>query len=398
MDPSSLANYLTTTLEAAAAAGRRRERRIVRVIDPANPTRVEVDGQRAIAFASNDYLGLSGDRRLRRAMAAAADNHGVGAGASHLISGHGPEHHALEEELADFTGCQAALVFSTGYMANLAIGSALLGRGDLIVEDRLNHASLLDAGLTSGARLARYTHGDAEAAALRLATSRANRRLLATDGVFSMDGDVAPLRELAAACRRHDAWLAVDDAHGFGVLGPSGRGAVEAAGLAPADVPVIMATFGKALGSFGAFIAGSRALIDVLVQRARTYIYTTALPPPVVAATRASLSIIRAESWRREHLNDLVTRFRAGAVELGLPLLPSPTAIQPIVLGSEKRVLDAGASLLAQGLLVPAIRPPTVPEHGSRLRVTLSAAHTSADVDRLLEALQAPAGRARTTS
>jgi 8-amino-7-oxononanoate synthase len=303
------------------------------------------------------------------------------------VSGHCREHHALEEELAAFVGRPRALLFSTGYMANLAVVTTLLGRRDRVYEDRLNHASLLDAGLASGARFVRYPHADAAALARRLGRTAAGRALVVTDGVFSMDGDVAPLRQLAAVCRAHAAWLFVDDAHGLGVLGATGRGSVEAAGLGTDDVPVLMGTLGKAFGTFGAFVAGDDDLIETLLQRARTYVYTTALPPAVAAATRAALHVMQDEPWRREKVLGHVARFRAGASSLGLRLLESATPIQPLVLGSEASAVAASEALRAQGFWIPAIRPPTVPAGSSRLRITFSAAHEAADVELLLEAL-----------
>jgi 8-amino-7-oxononanoate synthase len=263
----------------------------------------------------------------------------------------------------------------------------LLGHGDRVFEDRLNHASLLDAGLASGARFARYPHADADALGIRLERAGAGRTMVVTDGVFSMDGDVAPLRELAAACRKNGAWLFVDDAHGLGVLGDTGRGSLEAAGLGTDDVPILMGTFGKAFGTFGAFVAGSGELVATLLQKARTYIYTTALPPAVAAATRAALQVAQQEPWRRQRVLAHVAHFRRQAAGLGLQLLDSGTPIQPVVLGSEEAAVAASDALRAQGLWVPAIRPPTVPAGTSRLRITFSAAHETVDVDRLLEAL-----------
>jgi 8-amino-7-oxononanoate synthase len=272
-------------------------------------------------------------------------------------------------------------------MANLAVVTTLLGRGDRVLEDRLNHASLLDAGLASGARLQRYPHADVATLAARLARTPAGQALVVTDGVFSMDGDVAPLAGLAAASRAHDAWLFVDDAHGFGVLGPTGRGSVEAAGLTADDVPVLMATLGKALGTFGAFVAGSSELIEVLLQQARTYMFTTALPPAVAAATCAALQVMQEEPWRRTRVLEHVAYFRKEVAGLGLALLESATPIQPVILGSESVAVAASDALRTRGLWVPAIRPPTVPAGSSRLRVTFSAAHSRDDIDRLLEAL-----------
>jgi 8-amino-7-oxononanoate synthase len=367
-------------------AQRLRRRRVVEAKTHGS-ARVRIAGRDVLAFCSNDYLGLADHPDVIAAFVAAARQWGVGSGASHLVSGHCSEHHALEEELAAFVGRPRALLFSTGYMANLAVVGTLLERGDRVFEDRHNHASLLDAGLASGARFSRYPHGDVAALRSRLARGAGSRAMVVTDGVFSMDGDVAPLRELASACREGDAWLFVDDAHGFGVLGPGGRGSAEAAGLDPRDVPILMGTLGKACGTFGAFVAGSVDLVETLLQRARTYIYTTALPPAVAAATRASLRLMQAEPWRRSRVLDHVARFRREALRLGLPLMESSTPIQPLLLGTEAAALAASDTLLAAGIWVPAIRPPTVPAGTSRLRITFSAAHTDADVDRLLEAL-----------
>ena len=383
MDPH--ADSLAAGLARLATAGRLRTRREV-TRRSAGGTRLRVDGAELVAFCSNDYLGLADHPRVVAAFLAAAREWGVGSGASHLVSGHCREHHALEEELAAFVGRPRALLFSTGYMANLAVVTTLLGRRDRVYEDRLNHASLLDAGLASGARFVRYPHADAAALAGRLGRA-AGRALVVTDGVFSMDGDAAPLRELAAVCRAHAAWLFVDDAHGLGVLGATGRGSVEAAGLGTDDVPVLMGTLGKAFGTFGAFVAGDDDLIETLLQRARTYVYTTALPPAVAAATRAALHVMQDEPWRREKVLGHVARFRAGASSLGLRLLESATPIQPLVLGSEASAVAASEALRAQGFWIPAIRPPTVPAGSSRLRITFSAAHEASDVERLLEAL-----------
>jgi 8-amino-7-oxononanoate synthase len=345
-----------------------------------------VDGRRMLAFCSNDYLGLAADPRLAEALARGVARYGVGSGAAHLVCGHSQAHHALEEELAEFTGRERALLFSTGYMANLGVIGALLGRGDSLFEDRLNHASLIDGGVLSRARLRRYAHADVQALGAQLADAQ-GRRLVATDGVFSMDGDVAPLPGLAALCQENSAWLMVDEAHAIGVLGPKGRGSAAAAGLGQDEVPVLMGTLGKALGTAGAFVAGSTDLIETLIQYARPYIYTTAMPPALAEATRASLRIAAAEEWRRERLQGLVQRLRQGAQRLGLPLLDSTTPIQPLLLGSSEQATRWSEALRREGILVGAIRPPTVPEGSARLRITVSAGHTPAQIDALLAVL-----------
>ncbi|MGB7740790.1 MAG: 8-amino-7-oxononanoate synthase [Steroidobacteraceae bacterium] len=379
---------LAQKLAEQAAAGRSRRRRTVDARGPGG-VRVTVEGRECLAFCSNDYLGLADHPRIVAAFCEAARRWGVGSGASHLVSGHDAEHHALEEELAQFVARPRALLFSTGYMANLAVGAVLVRRGDHVLEDRLNHASLLDAGLASGARLARFAHGDVAALRAKLSKIGATARtLVMTDGVFSMDGDIAPLREIATACRETAAQLLVDDAHGFGVLGANGAGAVEAAGLDGDDVPILMCTLGKAVGTFGAFVAGSLVLIESLLQRARTYIYTTALPPAVAAATRESLRVMRDEPWRRSRVLEHAARFREGIAELGLQSLPSRTPIQPVVLGADDTAVRVSDALFEQGFWVPAIRPPTVPAGTSRLRFTFSASHTAAQVEQLLAALQ----------
>ncbi len=373
-----------TRLEALEAAGLLRRRRVV---GTAVGSRLEQVGGRAVVnFCSNDYLGLAREPRLAEAFARAARELGTGSGASHLVSGHHPAHHALEEALADYTGRERALLFSTGYMANLGLACALAGRGDTVLEDRLNHASLLDAGLLSGARFSRFPHADVAALSRRLERA-GGRKLVLTDGVFSMDGDLAPLAAMAATCARHAALLAVDDAHGLGVLGPTGGGTLELLGLGPEEVPLLIGTLGKAFGCFGAFVAGERDRIELLLQRARTYIYTTALPPAVAAATLAAVEMARAEPWRRDRVQALVRRFRAGATAAGLPLAESATPIQPVLLGTPEAAVAASEALLERGFLVAAIRPPTVPRGGSRLRVTLSAIHEDDEVDRLVEAM-----------
>jgi 8-amino-7-oxononanoate synthase len=340
-----------------------------------------------VDFSSNDYLALGRDPGVAAAMAASAEHWGAGSGASHLVTGHGAEHARLEEELAEFTGRQRALLFSTGYMANLAVVTSLAGRGERVLLDRLSHASLIDASLLSGAQLRRYAHADSDAAERLLADSSAKATVVATDGVFSMDGDIAPLPALARASRAHDAWLVVDDAHGLGVVGGTGRGSLQLFELSAEDAPVLVGTLGKAFGSFGAFVAGSSDLIEFLIQKARPYIYTTALPQPVAAATRASLRVAQRETWRRERVVALTERFRRAAAQASLPLGNSTTPIQPVMLGSSAAVLMAQQELADAGFWVVAIRPPTVPRGGARLRVTLSAAHTEAQVDALVEVL-----------
>lgn len=356
-----------------------------RVVEGPQGPEMEVDGQRVWAFCSNDYLGLANHPVVRAAFKRGVEEYGVGSGAAHLVTGHSRAHHALEEALAEFVGCPRALLFSTGYMANLGVVSALLERRDEIFEDRLNHASLLDGGRLAGARFRRYQHGDWKALEGYIAASDSRRKLVATDGVFSMDGDLAPLAALATAANRCTAWLMVDDAHGLGVLGAEGKGSLAHFGLGIAQVPILIGTLGKAFGTFGAFVAGDEALIETLVQQARTYIYTTAPPSAVAIATLASLRLSQTESWRREKLTCLIAQFRRGAKQLGLPLMDSLTPIQPLLVGDSEAALKLSEALLARGILVPAIRPPTVPN--ARLRITLTAAHSGTQVERLLEAL-----------
>lgn len=347
---------------------------------------VVVDGQALLAFCSNDYLGLANHPEVVAAWRAGAERWGVGGGASHLVIGHSSPHHEVEEALAELTGRPRALLFSTGYMANLGAITALVGQGDTVLQDRLNHASLLDGGLLSGARFSRYLHNDAASLASRLAKATGNT-LVVTDGVFSMDGDLADLPALARAARARDAWLMVDDAHGLGTLGANGGGIVEHFGLGVEEVPVLIGTLGKACGTAGAFVAGSEELIEALVQFARPYIYTTSQPPALACATLKSLELLRRERWRREHLEALIRQFRRGAEQIGLDLMDSPTAIQPILIGDSARALQLSRMLRERGLLVTAIRPPTVPAGSARLRVTLSAAHSEAQVQLLLNAL-----------
>jgi len=388
--PSLIARLAQATHERAQAGLRRR----LRTVDHADGRWLDRGGQRLLSFAGNDYLGLAQHPLVIAAFKRTADDEGVGSTAAHLICGHRAEHAALEEALAEWTGRERALLFSTGYMANLGAMQALLRPGDVCVQDKLNHACLLDGAALAGAELKRYPHGDVDGAARQLASRTEAGALLATDGVFSMDGDLAPLRELAKLCDREDATLMVDDAHGLGVLGEDGAGSLSALDLGQREVPVLMATLGKALGCQGAFVAGPASLIEGLVQSARTYVYTTAMPPAVAAAALAAVRIARTESWRRQKLFALIERFRDGAAELGLPLMPSDTAIQPLLLGDAALAMAAAGALEEQGFLVGAIRPPTVPVGKARLRITLSAAHEEAHVDRLLDALAglAPGG------
>jgi 8-amino-7-oxononanoate synthase len=347
---------------------------------------VVVDGQPLLAFCNNDYLGLANHPEVIAAWRGGAERWGVGGGASHLVIGHSTPHHELEEALAELTGRPRALLFSNGYMANLGAVTALVGQGDTVLEDRLNHASLLDAGLLSGARFSRYLHNDADSLASRLEKASGNT-LVVTDGVFSMDGDLADLPALAKAAKAKGAWLMVDDAHGFGPLGANGAGIVEHFGLSQDDVPVLIGTLGKAFGTAGAFVAGSEDLIETLIQFARPYIYTTSQPPALACATLKSLELLRTEHWRREHLAQLIQQFRRGAEQIGLQLMDSFTPIQPILIGDSGRALRLSQMLRERGLLVTAIRPPTVPAGSARLRVTLSAAHSEAQVQLLLNAL-----------
>lgn len=357
------------------------------IVDGPQGVEVRVDGKQYLAFCSNDYLGLANHPDIVAAFHQGLDEFGAGSGAAHLITGHSRVHHALEEELAGFVQRPRALLFSTGYMANLGVISALLGRGDRVFQDRINHASLLDGARLSGARLLRYRHGDATDLATRLAAAPAGEYLVATDGVFSMDGDVAPLGQLADVATRHAAWLMVDEAHALGVIGSQGRGSAAHCGLDQQQVPILMGTLGKAFGTFGAFVAGSEELIETLIQEARTYIYTTALPPAVASATRAALQLVREEEWRRERLQTLIRRFRSGARQLGLEFCDSETPIQPLIAGTAERALRLAQALREQGILVTPIRPPTVAEGASRLRITFSANHQDEQVDRLLDAL-----------
>jgi len=387
----TLADARPDLLQRLSAAHAERSRdsllRRLRTVDAVDGAHLWIGGRRLLNFASNDYLGLSQHPALVEALTKAATQWGVGAGAAHLLGGHRDEHAALEEALARWSGRERALVFSTGYMANLGVLSALLARGDLCVQDKLNHASLLDGVRLAGSELKRYRHAEAASAERQLDTRPASAALLATDGVFSMDGDIAPLTQLATLCKRQQASLMVDDAHGLGVLGTDGAGSVAEAGLSQDEVPILMATLGKALGAVGAFVAGSGALIDGLVQNARTYVYTTALPPALAAATCKAIEIARFENWRRDRLARLILHFRRGATDRGIALASTRMPIQPVPIGDSADALAASAQLEAAGFYAPAIRPPTVPVGQARLRITLTALHEERDIERLLDAL-----------
>jgi 8-amino-7-oxononanoate synthase len=382
----TLLGALERGLAERRAAGRWRTRRELSSPQGAHAL---VDGRAVIAFASNDYLGLANDPALIAAAQEGAAAWGTGAGASHLVCGHQSPHAALETTLAAYVAPCAgarALLLSNGYLANLAIVTALVGRGDAVFGDRLNHACLNDAALLARADLVRYPHLDADSLARRLASSTAPRRLIATDAVFSMDGDIAPLAELRGIAEQHDAWLVVDDAHGFGVQG-RGRGSVAAAGLASERI-IVMGTLGKAAGVAGAFVVAHPAVIETIVQTARPYIYTTAAPAMLACALQASLAAIRDGRERRARLARSIDRFRAGAQGLPWTLLPSTTPIQPLLVGDDSGAVHLAQALLERGVFVPAIRPPTVPEGTARLRISLSAAHSDDDIDRLVAALR----------
>ena len=368
----------------------RREQNLYRATrlaqSPQGPV-MQIDGVEYLTFCSNDYLGLANHPALISAFQQAANEFGVGSGAAHLVNGHSVYHQKLEEELAEFTGRESAILFSTGYMANLGVITSLLNKQDAVFEDKWNHASLLDAGLLSGARFQRYLHNDIENLNARVQRTEARRKLIVTDGVFSMDGDTADLSALSHVAKQNDAWVMVDDAHGLGVLGKHGAGICEAQNQNQQDVQILMGTLGKGMGTAGAFVAGSKELIEYLTNFSRPYIYTTAMPASIAAATLTSLDIVKNEPQRREHLQALIKQFKTGANQLGLNLMASDTAIQPILIGDAQKALSISEKLKQQGIMVTAIRSPTVPVGSARLRVTLSAAHTSQQVNQLLDAL-----------
>jgi 8-amino-7-oxononanoate synthase len=377
---------LADNLHQRKLAGRYRQQRIR---DGEQGIEVVIDGKKLLSFCSNDYLGLANHPALKKAFIAAVEQDGVGSGAAHLLTGHSRYHAELERALADFTGQQRVLLFSSGYQANLGLIDGLMNRDDVIIQDKLNHASLLDGGRLSAAAQLRYRHVDMAGLATRLQQSEhANNRLIISDGVFSMDGDIAPLPELISLAKQHNTGVMIDDAHGFGVLGKTGRGTVQYWQVSPEEMPIEMGTFGKAFGTSGAFIAADELVIESLIQQARTYVYTTAQPAAIAAATLVSLQLVQDENWRRDKLQALIAQFRKGAQALGLDLMPSMTAIQPVIIGDEKQAVKIGQALETKGLLVGVIRPPTVAEGSARLRITLSANHDERHVKQLLDALE----------
>lgn len=373
--------------EQLAALERMDQRRRRIALESPQGSRVLVEGREYLAFCSNDYLGLANDARIAAAVVQAVQRYGVGSGASHLVTGHSAAHERLEETLARFVGMPSALLFSTGYLANIGAITALAGREDAIFSDELNHASLIDGMRLSRAEVVRYPHCSVDALAEALKRSRARSRFVVTESAFSMDGDMAPLDALLELCERFDAWLVVDDAHGFGVLGAEGRGVLEQLGLRSPRI-VYIGTLGKAAGVCGAFVAGEQVLVETVLQRARSYIFTTASPPFLSAAVAASLEIIREEGWRRRKLGTLVEQLKQGLRDRGMMPSRSDTPIQPLIVGGNAEALAASRYLRERGIIVTAIRPPTVPQGTSRLRISLSAAHDQADVERLVEALR----------
>ncbi|MDO9102023.1 MAG: 8-amino-7-oxononanoate synthase [Candidatus Nitrotoga sp.] len=382
-----LFEVLQDELNTRAAQGLLRYRR---ELQGAQGTCVTVEGKSILSFSSNDYLGLANHPQLIAALQTGTQQVGLGAGASHLVSGHFSVHDELEHALAEFVGKPAALLFSSGYLANLGAVQALVGRNDRIFADKLNHASLNDAMLLSRAQVHRYRHNDMAHLAQLLRQPNSGRKLVITDAVFSMDGDLALLPELLALCEQHDAWLLVDDAHGFGILGEQGRGSLfhhrDSSGLASPRI-IYMATLGKAAGVSGAFIAAEQVVIDTLVQNARSYIYTTASPPALSCAVLASLRLLQKEEWRRTQLWKLVAQLRAGLAGLPWELMYSDTPIQPLLVGNNNVAVALSEGLRTRGIWVPAIRPPTVPQGTARLRISLSAAHSEQDVAQLISAL-----------
>lgn len=359
-----------------------------KILTSAQAGKIHLSGKQdpIVNFCSNDYLGLASHPELIDTLAKASQKYGVGSGASHLVIGHSQAHQLLEEELADFLGVPKCLVFGSGYSANMGVLTTVLGKKDAVLEDKLNHASLLDGGLFSGAKFSRYPHKDLHNLEEKLIATQ-QKKLVVSDAVFSMDGDSADIRALNTLAKKHAAWLMLDDAHGFGVCGEAGRGSVSAQKEVQSNINIYMATFGKALGTSGAFVAGSETLIESLIQFCRHYIYTTAMPPAIAETTRHALKLMQQENGRREQLNTLIQFFKQEAKIIGLSLGESDTPIQPIILGSAETALHWSNQLLENNILVTAIRPPTVPQNASRLRVTFSALHEKQDVEKLLEAL-----------
>lgn len=380
----SLEQTLSQALVQRKQQGRYRTRRS---LESSQGPIVSLDGRCVINFCSNDYLGLAAEALTGEIFQKSVAQWGLGSGASHLVCGHSSAHHALENALAELTKRPRALLFSTGYMANIGVLQALLTRGSVLFEDKLNHASLLDGALLSRAKRQRYPHCNIEHLAQKLSLSHTERKLIVTDGIFSMDGDAAPLAAMAELAKVHGAWLMVDDAHGFGCFGEEGGGLQEQLQLDHYDLPVLMGTLGKAFGGFGAFVAGSETLIETLIQFARSYIYTTAMPPSVAEATHANVLRAREDSWRREQLHAHIAYFRQACSDLGLPLMPSDSPIQPLLVGDDVRATTLSKALFEHGFWVSAIRPPTVPEGTARLRITLTATHERADIERLVSVL-----------
>ncbi len=364
-----------------------------RIIQSPQQAEILIDDKNVISFCSNDYLGLANHPQIKQATIDAIKKFGVGSGSAHLINGHSIAHHQLEKELAEFTGYPRAILFSTGYMANLGLCQALIGKNDTVFEDRLNHASLIDGGLISGARFRRYLHNDVSSLQLKISkvdkntSEKPTEKLVLSDGVFSMDGDIADIPALATLCKTTNSWLMIDDAHGFGTLGQTGKGCLQHFSLSHTDVPIYMATLGKAMGTAGAFIAGSEELIETIIQKARTYIYTTAMPAAIAEATRCSLNIIKNEQEHLQSLNSNIAYFRSCCHQVDLAIENSQTAIQPLLIGDDKKTTKISQQLFDSGFLVTAIRPPTVPEGTSRLRITLSAKHNKEHINQLIETL-----------
>ena len=377
---------LAATLAERQSSGRYRR---LRTRSGEQGVSVIIDGKEMLSFCSNDYLGLAAHPTITKAFINAADTEGVGSGAAHLLSGHSSYHQQLEEALADFMGQQSVLLFSSGYQANLGVIDGLMSRGDVVIQDKLNHASLLDGGRLSAAKSCRYKHADMGALQRRLSQTKGSAcRLVVTDGVFSMDGDLAPLEPLIQLTQKHQAALMVDDAHAIGVLGKHGRGSVEHWQVKAEHMPIVMGTLGKAFGTAGAFVAADKDVIETLIQQSRTFVYTTAQPAAVAAASLASLILVRTENWRREKLQTLIEQFRKGAAELGIATMNSLTPIQPIMIGDDKEAIVIGQELESRGFLLGVIRTPTVPLGSARLRVTLSTNHTEQNIKQLLEALE----------